>query len=111
MIGLVTIEYVFFIINSCTTQHVIGYKVIRQIFDILPNMIISFLAAFIMHFIKTLYSNLHVFLILFISFILFCVIYLSLAFITKNDGFKLIKGILLNFFKKKNKINNIQSKD
>lgn len=106
MLGIIIIEYIFFIINALTTQYVIGYRIIRQILDILPNLILSLITAYILYLIKEFYANLHVFFILLISFILFCMIYLFLAFISKNDGFKYISEILLNFFNKKNKIKN-----
>ena len=100
MISIVCIEYIFFIINALTTQYVIGYTIIQQILDILPNIFISFITALIMYYIKNLYSHFHVFLLLLISFVLFCFIYFIFALITKNEGLKILMNIIKEYSQK-----------
>lgn len=47
LLARVIIEYAFFIANGRVTKRVIGYKIIEQVKDCLPNYLVSFFVGFI----------------------------------------------------------------
>lgn len=99
LICLIIIEYLFFIINAFVTKKTINYKVSEQIFDLLPNYILSIITGIIVFFIfkNTHFSN---YITIILQLFTYLFIYIFSSFIFKFKGFIIYKKILLDKFHK-----------
>ncbi len=87
-------------VNSIPNRKLIGYKGIYQLQDLIPNLIISVVMLIFVLFLGELKFNPGI--ELFLQIVIGGVLYLGIAFITKNQSLKEIMGIMRN----KNLLNN-----
>lgn len=99
LIARIIIEYCFFIINSIVTNKAISYSIWEQVFDFLPNYVLSILTGFIVFLIfKNLSFNKYILFLL--QLLLYVSIYLLISFLCKFKGAMMYKDIIFSKLKK-----------
>ena len=99
LIARIVIEYAFFIANGRVTKKVIGYRILDQIKDCLPNYLLSFGVGFGIY---LLFNNLHlgnIWNILIIGISYLC-IYILLSRLFKLKAFYVYKKIIIEKIKR-----------
>lgn len=100
LIARVIIEYAFFIANGRVTKRVIGYKIIEQLKDCIPNYLVSFFVGFIT-FLVFRNSTIPNFWKILTEGIFFFGLYILLSLILKLKAFYTYKDIIDEKFKRK----------
>lgn len=99
MIALIVDMYLHVLINAFLARKVLAYKVSSQFRDLLDTYILSILVSGIVYFLtKSLFF--HVGVLLLLQSILYALFYITIAHMVKNEGYRLLKDIILEKFYK-----------
>lgn len=102
LIALIIIEYLFFIINGVITSKTIVYSFKEQVFDILPNYILSIVSGILVYFIFRNFTLSNILLIL-LEFITYTTFFIFVSYIFKFKGFIIYSDIIKEKLLKKHK--------
>ena len=98
LISRIIIEYGFFVANGKITQKIIGYKVIEQIKDCLPNYLLSVFVGVLVYFIFRNINMSNFFQITVIGLTYF-IIYILISWLLKFKALYSYKDIIINKIK------------
>lgn len=87
------------IVNSIPNIRLINYTVKKQAQDLLPNLVISIAMCALVSLVSFL--NIHPALVLVIQIVLGVLIYIGLAYVTKNESFNYLKKLVVGKFIRK----------
>lgn len=87
-LSFVVCTIIAFIVNSIPNQSLLGYKLVNQLEDILPNLVISIIMGIIVFLVGKIYINKLVLLML--QIVVGFIVYIVASFITHNKSFKYI---------------------
>lgn len=82
--------------NAFPNRKLIGYTYMRQIIDMLPNLLISILMFIVVYVVGK--ANINTFLLLVIQILVGVGVYIVLSILTKNKNLRYINGILVQLF-------------
>lgn len=99
MIALIVDMYLHVLINSFLARKVLKYKISLQFSDLFGTYILSILTFGIVYFF-TKSLHFHAGILLLFQFVLFTLFYIVIAHVVKNEGYILIKDIVLEKFYK-----------
>jgi len=99
LIGKIIADYCLFFMNATITGRLINYGVIRQIRDLATNLLISVFCGVLFHYIMKLYHSSSVWILL-LECLVFFTLYLSIAYIGKNNELFLYLNIIKNTINK-----------
>lgn len=105
IIGNVINTYIAYIINASLVSHHIGYKLCKQLLDLLPVFLVA-LGAGVTSFTVSHFLSLSLYFDGIVKFFVFAIVYVGGSFLFRLEAFEYFKGllpmILPVFFKKKN---------
>lgn len=93
LIGMVMKSWLIYIINASLVSHYIGYKLYRQLLDILPVLAISFI-AFGISFLTTYWIDLPMYLDACIQLAVFIISYILMSVILKMESYQIFKTLI-----------------
>jgi len=97
-IGSIFTTLIASVLNAIPIKRLLGYTYVQQIKDMLPNIVISFIACAPVYFIK--YFGWHDAITLIVQIITAMVLYLGVSAITRNENFKYIIKTVKSYKKK-----------
>ena len=93
LIGMVMKSWLIYIINASLVSHYIGYKLYRQLLDILPVLAISFI-AFGISFLTTYWIDMPMYLDACIQLAVFIISYILMSVILKMESYQIFKTLI-----------------
>lgn len=104
--GMVMQSWLIYIINACLVHKHVGYKLLYQIKDLIPILLLSIVSVAIPFGLKIILPFFNMYLIAIIQLIVFVIIYLGVSVLFKMDSYQYFVETSLLFlgkFKKKHK--------
>lgn len=105
VIANVIITYIFYLINASLVSHHIGYKLGRQLLDLLPVFLLTAVSG-VVSFTIGHFLSLSLYLDGIVKFAVFAIVYVAGSFLFRLEAFEYFKGLLpmmLSKFKRKKK--------
>ena len=99
LIGMVMKSWLIFLVNASLVSHFIGYKLVRQLLDLLPVLLLALVAFLGAYYVVSL-LDFSLYVEAFISMFIFEVIYFVGAIVTKLYAFTLCKDLLSPYLNK-----------
>jgi len=103
--AIVILNYIFFIINGMVSGKLINYGLIAQLKDVYGVFILSITVGVVTYYGISLFSIDNYLLTLIIHTLIYSLLYISLSYIFKIDGFFTYKEVAENLLQKKRKSN------
>ena len=102
---IVILNYIFFIINGIVTGKIINYGFIAQLKDIYGVFILSITVGVVTYYGVSLFSIDNYLLTLIIHTLIYSLLYISLSYVFKIEGFFTYKEVVKNLLPNKRKRN------
>lgn len=99
LIGMVMKSWLIYIINSSLVSHFIGYKLWRQLLDILPVLVVSLLSYGISYFIGNLFE-ISIYIDAGIKLVIFAATYFLCSVLFKMESYKIFKDLIYPYWLK-----------
>lgn len=93
VIGVIINTYVAYIINAGLVSHYIGYKLDRQLLDLMPILVVSLIAGFVAYYIGGFFS-VGFYIDGLIKFLVFISIYTVSSFVFRLEAFEYFKSLM-----------------
>lgn len=99
--GMVISAWIIYIINAALVSHYIGYKLHRQLLDLLPSLLLSIVSFAISYIVGQFVESIYLSAI--IQFLVFVLFYFSGSIMLKLQSYIICKNTLLIFYGRKNR--------
>lgn len=93
LVGMVMKSWLIYIINASLVSNYIGYKLWRQLLDILPVLVVSLLSFSISFFVSNLYET-SMYIDASVKLTIFAATYVSCAVLFKMESYQIFKNLI-----------------
>lgn len=101
LFGMVISAWIIYMINAALVSHYIGYKLYKQLFDLLPSLLLSIVSFSISYIVGQLIESIYV--SAFIQFLFFILLYLGFSIMLKLQAYTVFKKTLMLLYERKNR--------
>ena len=93
LVGMVMKSWLIYIINASLVSNYIGYKLWRQLLDILPVLVVSLLSFTVSFFVSDLYET-SMYIDASVKLMIFTATYISCAVLFKMESYQIFKNLI-----------------
>lgn len=103
LVGMVMTSWLIYLINAYLVDKYIGYKLLSQLWDLTPILLLTLLAFVLAFFLKFIFSSYNMYLLALMKFILFLAIFIAGSKLLNLESYRYFMGNIPLIIKKFNK--------